>query len=122
MIDKESTSIKPEEVRVIKQDDISDSNELKWKLKGKKYFNFYKETKDMCPYNDLVDGDPKLIMDFIVKIYFDSKILDATSKNLYDCISKLINTIEWNTEKIDKDEFIAKLEAMIDFIKEHDCE
>ncbi len=121
-MDKKSSSIIPEEIKCLPQDEISSSNALKWKIVGKSFYNIYSETKQLSGYKDLIEGHPQNIIQFILKLYYDSKTMDPVTKNMYDCICKLVKTIEMNTDRIDKQEYIAKMDAMIDFIKEHETE
>jgi hypothetical protein len=119
-MDKQSSNILPNEIKHLSQDDISTSNTIKWKSKGNSFYNIYSETKQLSGYNDLIDGHPENILQFILKLYYDGKTLDPVTKSMYECICKLVKTIEMSTERVDNQEYIAKLDAVIDFIKEHE--
>jgi len=121
-MDKNPSNIMPEEIKCLPQDDISLSNTLKWKSMGKSFYNIYSETKELAGYKDLIEGHPENIVQFILKLYYDGKTMDPITKNMYECICKLVKTIEMNTGRVDKQEYIAKMDAMIDFIKEHGTE
>jgi hypothetical protein len=121
-MDKPSSRITPEVISQLPQCDISSSNEVKWKRRGKEYYNIYNETKEVAAFRDLIGGDPKNVLFFILKLYYDSKILDPSTKNMYDCICSLITTIEYNTDVVKTEEFVAKMDALFDFIKEYETE
>ena len=119
---KKASNIEASLIKLVDQTDISKSNELKWKKTDRVLYNNYLETKELALYKDLIEGEPQNILYFILKLYYDCKTLDPINKNLYDCICNLVKTIEYGTDIIEKQEFMAKLDALNDFIKEYEIE
>ena len=120
MEEKKSSSILPEEIKVIPQEKISESNEIKWKTVGRKYNSIYLEARQYATYANLLDDNGDKLIKVLLKFYFDSKELDPKLKKVAEAINSLMTTIEWGSKEMDKNEFLSKVDALVDYIKEYD--
>ena len=120
--EKKPSSILPEEVTVIPQEKISESNEIKWKTVGRKYINIYTEARQYVAYANLLEDNGDKFVRVLLKFYFDSKNLDPSLKHVEKAIEGLMTTIEWGSKEMDKNEFLAKVDALVDYVKEYESE
>jgi hypothetical protein len=122
MEEKKPSSILPEEITIIPQEKISESNEIKWKAVGRKYNSIYQEARQYTAYANLLEDSGDKIIKVLLKFYFDSKGLDPSLKKVAEAINSLMTTIEWGSKEMDKNEFLSKVDALVDYIKEYGSE
>ena len=115
-----SSSIEVEPIKVIDQEKISESNELKWKSISKKFSHIYEEAKTKTQFSNVIDTSPYVLFKLIIDFYYDSKTLDRSTKKTLESVKGLLETLEWGTEEFDKREFLAKLDATLDYIYGHE--
>lgn len=120
IVEKESTSIKPKEISIIDSDKIIESNKLKWKIEGKKYTNIYEETQDYIKYSNVLDRPTDELFKILLEIYLKSKSVDAKSKYTVDAILSSVKSLEVNTETVDKQEFLCKMDAFVDYFRKYE--
>lgn len=118
--EKKPTAISAEPIEIIPQEKITKSNEIKWKTLGNKYLNTYSEAKQYVGFANILEDDGDKIIKVLLKFYFDSKNLDPKMKKVSEAILSLMTTIEWGSDNIDKNEFLAKVEALVDYVKEYE--
>jgi len=118
-IEKKSSSITSEEIKIFDANTISNMNKVKWAYKNKKYKSIYSEIQQFARYENLADGTPIDIIKFLLKSYTDGIVLDHIDNGIINSIMGLLSTIDLKLEsKGDNEEFICKLEAMVDYLNE----
>lgn len=110
------SGIEIQEIKIIEPDKISESNELKWKSVSKKYSHIYDEAKTKASFSNIIDNDAHTLLKLIIDFYYESKTLDRSTKNILDSVKIMLETIEWNTKSFDKREFLARIDALLDYI------
>lgn len=119
-IEKESTEIKPKKIEIIPQKEISISNQKKWKLIDKNYGLIYSETKRYVNYCNLMEDDGGKIIKIILNFYFENKKIDPKLKKVSESILDLMDVFAMEPQKVNKNEFIIKMNALIDHVKEYE--
>lgn len=116
----EPSQIKVEKFKEISHEDISKTNELKYKQIDKKYGFVYNETKKSLHYKSVIDGDSENLILTILDSYYESKKLSPSSKITVECIKKLIKSIEYQDNVVDRNDFLCKLTSIVDFVNEYE--
>lgn len=118
--EKQTASISAEPIEIIPQEKISQSNELKWKMTGKKYLHTYLEAKQYAAFANILEDEGDRIIKVLLKFYFESRELEPKIKKVSEAILNLMATIESGSKDIDKNVFFAKVDALADYIKEYE--
>jgi len=120
MLKKDPSSIIPSDIHILESKDISSSNRNRWLMKDKKFGHIYDESKTFVKYSNILDNPTNKLFLNILELYFNSKETDVISKKIWESLLNLNNSFELLTDPINKDEFVCKLESMIDFLRDNE--
>ena len=115
-----SSGILPKTKTHLTQDSITESNKLKWALESKNHTHMYDETQSYTKFSNVVGESAEKKLATILDIYFKSKTMESIDKLLKDSIMNLIKNIEYKTDPIKNKDFMCKMDAFFDYIKEHE--
>lgn len=119
---KQASDIQAKEFHILEKEEIRKSNTQKWALEDKKYKWTYNEVAEYLSLSDFEEESNSRYLIHALKLFkgtcnYDDSYKSLIADKLFNSIIDNIKIIDTLTSNFDNQEFICKLESLIDNIE-----